>query len=129
MKEFEESNQKGEISSHEGSSLKSEKGAMALPPFTGVSQEAIKKLSKPHFFIQNDRFTCTFFMGQEAVSIHFDRLRGEIFFNGHNIRNVNLSEVQVQSLRSAGEGLLHHRQNIDLSSAYEACLQKTLSIE
>lgn len=128
MKEFEQSNQKSEISSQGGSSQKSLQETGGGHPLKEISKASFQELSKPHFFIQKDRMTCTFFVGKEASSIHFDRLRGEIFYNGHNIRNMNLTESQIHSLSSLGLRLLERRQNVDLPEAYQACLQKALSL-
>jgi len=117
MKDIPESNPKQEI----------ERPLSQVPSVKGSETPSLDSLSSPNYFIQKDRFTCTFFMGKEVASIHFDRLRAEIFYNGHNIRNMNLTLSQVQSLRRAGEGLHFRRQNSDLSKAYEACINKVLN--
>ena len=43
-----------------------------------------------------DRLTFTFAHGTEVGSIHFDKARGEIFYKGHNIRNIDPEPWQWQ---------------------------------
>jgi hypothetical protein len=45
-----------------------------------------------------ERVTYTFLYGDEVGSIHFDRLRGEIFYKGHSLRHMELEESHWQML-------------------------------
>ena len=48
--------------------------------------------------IFKDRLTYTFIDQNEVGSIHFDRRRGEIFYTGHNIANLDLNPGQKMLL-------------------------------
>lgn len=48
--------------------------------------------------VYKNRVTYTFIMNKEVASIHYDRDKGEIFFSGHNIRNVKLTAEQKGEL-------------------------------
>jgi hypothetical protein len=96
-------------------------------PASTDKEAALFELSKPRLFLQKSRFTSTFVADKEAASIHFDGVRGEIFYNGHNIRNMKLTESQVKWLLKLP--MLLHEQGCEkgLRSRYEASLSKTLS--
>lgn len=48
--------------------------------------------------VLGDRVTYTFILDDEVASIHFDSQRGEIFFKGHNIAHLELSQRQKEAL-------------------------------
>ena len=48
--------------------------------------------------VYKDRLTYTFIMDGEVSSVHFDASRGEIFFKGHCIRNLELTDGQKEAL-------------------------------
>src|SRR5262245_40151636 len=103
-----------------------------LPLSTGTGpapsgkEETLSDLSKPRFFLQKNRFTYTFFAEKEVASIHFDGVRGEIFYNGHNIRNMQSSESQVRWMRKLPLILQEQGCEKGLISRYEAALSKLL---
>jgi len=74
-----------------------------------------------------DRVTYTFIMDEEVASIHFDRKRGEIFFKGHNIRNMHLSQKQIKALNVMREVLEADREGRELYPAYSATLDRLLT--
>ena len=74
-----------------------------------------------------DRVTYTFIMDEEVASIHFDRRRGEIFFRGHNIKNMHLSQKQVKALNVMREVLEADKQGRELYPAYSATLDRLLA--
>ena len=71
-----------------------------------------------------DRFTFTFAQGREVGSIHFDRSRGEIFYKGHNIRNMDMEEWQMQILEGLRQTLHHDEQGKAFAADYARTLDK-----
>lgn len=71
-----------------------------------------------------DRFTFTFAYGREVGSIHFDRGRGEIFYKGHNIRNMDMEEWQMQVLEGLRKMLPHDEQGKAFAADYARTLDK-----
>lgn len=74
-----------------------------------------------------DRLTYTFIMGREVASIHFDRSRREIFFKGHNIRNLKLEAGQIEVLYSLKEVLRQDKRGEPFLTEYEATLRRILA--
>lgn len=89
-------------------------------------KEKRRDFSSPRFFFDQKRFTYTFLLDAEAASIHFDSERHEIFYKGHNIRNMTLSDAQIKVLKEAVP-LLAQQGQIALSEHYRACLSKILN--
>lgn len=85
-----------------------------------------RELKSPRFFIDKNRFTYTFLIKGEAASIHFDAMRNEIFYRGHNIRNMSLSELEVDILRGMFNSLLEYNQGF-LALKYKECLSKIIN--
>lgn len=77
------------------------------------------------FFFDSHRFTYTFLLQGEASSIHFDAQRGEIFYKGHNLRNMTPSEAQAKTLRRMPSLLAQEGQGA-LAEQYKLCLSKFL---
>jgi len=77
--------------------------------------------------VYKERITYTFILDDEVASIHFDRLRGEIFFKGHNIKNIELTESQVQALKDLGSVLSAEKEGQPFLSDYEATLGRYLA--
>lgn len=77
--------------------------------------------------LYKDRLTYTFVMDREVASIHYDCGRGEIFFKGHNIRNMDLTEKHRQALMDLGQVLLNDQKGKEFSSDYEATLARVLA--
>ena len=71
-----------------------------------------------------DRLTYTFIDHETVASIHFDRKRQEIFYRGHNIKNMVLSEEQRNVLREIMPKVL---KSDERSSVYLADYQATLA--
>ncbi|MFH1873971.1 MAG: hypothetical protein ABH859_02155 [Pseudomonadota bacterium] len=74
-----------------------------------------------------NRFTYTFIMNDEVASIHFDRLRGEIFYKGHNINNLKLTPAQIQALKDLKQILAKEEKGKPFFSDYDATLAKCLA--
>jgi len=74
-----------------------------------------------------DRVTYTFILGDEVASIHFDRRRGEIFFKGHNINNIELTPAHREALMHMGQMLTSEARTKPFSADYEATLGRLLA--
>lgn len=77
--------------------------------------------------VYKTRVTYTFILGDEVASIHFDQARREIFFKGHNIRNLPLGEPEVQSLWHFKDVLRGDPRGAPFLSDYEATLGASLA--
>ncbi len=73
------------------------------------------------------RLTYTFILEREVASIHYDQERGEIFFKGHNIRNMVLTGKQRQALMDLAEVLRAEQDARHFYSDYEATLARLLA--
>ncbi len=71
-----------------------------------------------------DRLTYIFAHDQEVGSIHFDKLRGDIFYKGHNIRHLSLEDWQWEALESLRVMLREHPKYQTLAVAYGMTLDK-----
>jgi hypothetical protein len=77
--------------------------------------------------VYKDCLTYTFILEREVASIHFDRLRGEIFFKGHNLRNMELSEKQIEALNGLKTVLAEDHRARPFLSDYSATLGRYLA--
>ncbi len=73
-------------------------------------------------FRTQDRATLTFYAGNEVASVHYDRNRNEIFFKGHNVKNMTLTPEQWFYLEKFSDFLAQEEGTEDMRKAYEACL-------
>lgn len=73
-----------------------------------------------------DRVTYTFAFGKEVGSVHFDRSRGEIFYKGHNIRNMDLEEWQMQVLEDLRRVLTVSEEGHKFATPYGKTLDKII---
>lgn len=71
-----------------------------------------------------DRVTYTFIFEGEIASIHFDRVRREIFFSGHNILHLDLTQSQKNALEHVKTALAGHPKAKKLFNDYEATLDR-----
>jgi fructose-1,6-bisphosphatase len=77
--------------------------------------------------VYKDRVTYTFILEKEVASVHYDRKRGEIYFSGHNIRNMDLSNEQRQALMDMGTAMQADEKAKEFSSSYDATLARILA--
>lgn len=77
--------------------------------------------------VYKNRLTYTFIVGREVASIHFDRAKREIFFKGHNIRNMELSEAQRRVLEGFKKVLKADKRANPFLKAYNATLGDLLA--
>ena len=73
-----------------------------------------------------ERLTYTFAHGREVGAVHFDRGRGEIFYKGHNIRNMDLEEWQWQVMEKLRQILAQDQKNKVFAAPYGKTLDKIL---
>lgn len=71
-----------------------------------------------------ERVTYTFLHEGDVGSIHYDRMRGEIFYKGHNIRNMELSESHMQILEKMRSVLKNAPQESRFAETYGKTLDK-----
>lgn len=74
-----------------------------------------------------DRVTYTFIMEEEVASIHFDRRRQEIFFKGHNVRHLEMTDPQLNALNHLKEVIKNDPKAKSLFSDYCATLDRFLA--
>lgn len=74
-----------------------------------------------------DRVTYTFIFEREVASIHFDATKREIFFKGHNIKNLELTKLQKSALVDFKEVLKGDSRAKCFLEGYEATLQSILA--
>lgn len=77
--------------------------------------------------VYKDNLTYTFILDREVSSIHFDRMRGEIFFRGHNIKNIELTQRQIQALEDLKAILSQDERGTPFLSDYVATLDRYLA--
>ncbi len=96
-------------------------------PVPGQAEDAWKGLPSDSQLVSfGERFTFTFAHGREVGSIHFDRGRGEIFYKGHNVRNMDLEEWQMQVLEGLRKTLAHDEQGKAFADDYARTLDKVI---
>ncbi len=77
--------------------------------------------------VYKDRLTYTFIMGREVASIHYDHAKKEIFFKGHNVKNMKLEMAQIQALERLKTILRQDERSKQLTADYDATLAKLLA--
>lgn len=77
--------------------------------------------------VYKDRLTYTFILENEVASIHFDSGRGEIFFRGHNISHLELTEEQRKALLELRIILEEDLEGRELLPRYVATLDRVLA--
>ena len=97
-------------------------------PLASASQEAGKISDSEVFreaklFLGKDRATLTFFLEEEVASIHYDMLRDEIFYRGHNVKNMTMDPRHWLALEKFGEYLADDPRSGSLRKAYRRCLE------
>lgn len=97
----------------------------------GGKAEAVKSsLAKGHdsmLAVYKDRLTYTFILEREVASIHYDHGRKEIFFKGHNVKNMKLTGAQIEALKGVKAILMQDGRAKGLLPDYEATLGRILA--
>ncbi len=86
-----------------------------------------KSLPDSLLAVYKDRLTYTFILGREVASIHFDRAKREIFFKGHNLLNLKLTEAQIKALEDFKQVLKGDERGEPFAKDYEATLGSILA--
>lgn len=95
----------------------------AARPALSQAPSSLFEFKTAQFFFDDYRFTYTCLFNEEVVAIHFDSKRNEIFYKGHNIRNMALSEEQKLLLQHCGKLLLENGQTL-FAEKFKICLRK-----
>ena len=78
-------------------------------------------------FLSKDRATLTFYVHQEVASIHYDLQRDEIFYRGHNVKNMTMTQEQWGFLQKFSEYLAQDPKAERLQEAYRSCLEHLMT--
>ena len=92
-----------------------------------MSRHAMIPSKESQVITFGDRITYTFFIGKSDVgSVHYDMGRGEIFYRGHNVRNLELEKWQIDLLMKFEEILKQDSQYERFLYSYSQALEKIL---
>lgn len=94
--------------------------------FNCRQNQLLAKLKDSNLFLAPDRATLTFIANNEVASIHFDLSHKEIYYKGRNIKNLQLSALQIEYLENFGEELANRQSESELSLAYFSVLNKVI---
>lgn len=100
-----------------------------IPPRPYVQVPNIEKIFEPHgiydgkMFYTSDRVTYTFVDKKEVVSLHFDKNRQAIFYRGHNIINLSLTDEQKNHLGRFAKEMEKDPQTRALAADYSKALE------
>ncbi len=112
------------------SEAKGEMSPLELIKYKGVAHRVKTPLGRAAdsmLAVYKGRLTYTFILRKEVASIHFDRDRQEIFFRGHNIKNMELSHEQMKALENLKGILAEDEQGRDFLIGYGATLDMVLA--
>ncbi|MCC7343294.1 MAG: hypothetical protein IT573_00045 [Deltaproteobacteria bacterium] len=94
---------------------------------SGAAPVPLDYFREARLFLGKDRATLTFYVDQEVASIHYDLIRDEIFYRGHNVKNMTMTQEQWVSLRKFSEYLAQDPRADRLHQAYQACLEHLMT--
>lgn len=77
-------------------------------------------------FHSSDKVTYTFVADQEVISLHFDRVRKTIFYQGHNIDNLILGSEQIGYLEKFAREIEANYDTSDFIVPYSETLKAYL---
>lgn len=111
--------------SRESGKISEKKRVEATPEINRKTKPlGLEKFREARLFATPDRATLTFYQGSQVASIHFDKKRQEIFFRGHNVKNMTLTEEQWMALRQFTQYLRDHEAEPAMIQSYEECLEQ-----
>ncbi len=87
----------------------------------------LEYFSEARLFLGKDRATLTFYFQNEVASIHYDTMRDEIFYRGHNVKNMTMSQEQWVSLQKFADYLAADPRAAHLLKAYRSCLERLMT--
>lgn len=94
---------------------------------SGAANAPVSYFKEARLFLGKDRATLTFYVDQEVASIHYDLLRDEIFYKGHNVKNMTMTQEQWVSLKKFSDFLADDPRAERLNEAYRACLEHLMT--
>lgn len=94
-------------------------------PQRGTNSPLVMRL-KNQLVAFHGRLTYVFTHEQEVGSIHFDEMKGEIFYKGHNIRHMHLEPWQWESLEALRQELMGHSKYHRYAIPYGEALDKII---
>ena len=116
---------------HLNAGLESPKSPIDLWKLMGGKTERVKGGAMPPsdslLAVYKERLTYTFIMEREVASIHFDRAKKEIFFKGHNINNLQLTQPQLAALEGLKTLLMQDNRGKPFLLDYQATLDRWLA--
>jgi hypothetical protein len=93
-----------------------------LPSMSSPSRT--KRSALAPLAIHPDKFTYTFIFKNEVLSIHYDRIKSEIFYQGHNIKNLNINKDMQKALEQVLIVLSDDEEGKLFISEYKATLDR-----
>ena len=96
-------------------------------PLWPVPQPITKRKTTDPLAISQDHFTYTFIMNSEILSVHFDKMRREIFLKGHNLKHLELKSNEIEALREVTQILESNEKGKEFSEDYLATLEGLLA--
>lgn len=104
-----------------------EEQPIALPrPGFGQLFKKHGALDGKMFHAQN-KVTYTFVADEEVISLHFDKARKTIFYKGHNIANLELTEAQLAHLQQFQSELAKKDETTHFARSYSDALNNCLT--
>lgn len=99
-------------------------GLSHKPPQIPATAPAIPSLNQLMSF--GEKVTYTFLHNKEAGSIHFDRSRREIYYKGHNLKNMDLRPEHLKMLEQMRRLLRSDPNGKNFADEYDRTLDKIL---
>lgn len=84
----------------------------------------LEDFREARLFTTSERATLTFYLGTEVASIHFDKNRMEIFYKGHNVKNMTLNSDQWLALKNFSTFMTREKVNPAMVQAYDEALSQ-----
>lgn len=98
----------------------------AVSPVKSPQQAETASMNGVQIISFGERITYVFSQGKEVGSVHFDRGRMEIFYKGHNIRNMELEDWQMEVLTGLRHILANDTHGKSFAPSYGKTLDKIL---
>lgn len=110
-------------------------GAGEVPVRPYVEPPSFGRIFKKHgvydgkLFQAAGKVTYTFVAGREVVSLHFDQARRTIFYKGHNISNMELTQEELHHLEQFRHAIERNTSTKPFVSDFGKVLQSVLKGE
>jgi len=107
-------------------SIASKHAAKKVHPGKKGSQVDLEYFREARLFLAPNRATVTFYLENEVASIHYDLLRDEIFYKGHNVKNMTMTERHWVALQNFSHYLAQTPKAEKILKAYDNCLRQLI---